>query len=175
MHSNAQIILNVVCFQLLWWACVLSPLYGLSAAVFALCMLFSMVHLQWVEGWSQALPIVLTALLGCLFDQLGYFIGMVDFNHHPQWVSYIPLWMVALWLAFACTVNVSLRWLAGNLPLAFVLGAVFGPLAYWGAAKLGAVALPGQMLSLVWLGLGWGLLLPLMLRIRTIYLNAGSQ
>ncbi len=175
MHSNAQIALNIVCFQLLWWACVLSPLYGLVFAVFALCLLFGMVHLQFVEGWSQALPLLLTALLGCLFDQLGYIIGMVDFNHHHQWISYIPLWMAALWLAFACTLNVSLRWLASNLRLAFVLGAVFGPLAYWGAAKLGAIVLPGQMLSLAWLGLGWGLLLPLMLRIRTMYFNCGSQ
>ena len=60
----------------------------------------------------------------------------------------------------------SLRWLQYKPVLAFVLGAVFGPLAYWGAAEVGVVALPKHLVSMLWLGLGWAILLPIMLRIR---------
>ena len=49
-----------------------------------------------------------------------------------------PHWIVAMWVLFASTLNVSLRWLRGRWALATLLGAVAGPLAYYGGAGLGA-------------------------------------
>ena len=70
--SKQLMVINILCFQLLWWACVLSPLYGLQWIVLALCLLFAALHLQHVEGWRKILPLLMTALLGCVFDQMGY-------------------------------------------------------------------------------------------------------
>lgn len=154
--------------------CVLSPVYGLESLACVACLLFAGWHLHWIEGWIQAWPLLLTALLGSVFDQAGYRIGMIDFQHGTQWVGLVPAWMGALWLTFACTLNVSLQWLQRRPFLAGILGAFFGPLAYWGAEKLDAVTLHAEQSSLIWLAVGWSILLPAMLCIRAMYPYRGG-
>jgi hypothetical protein len=165
MHSNKLIIFNFISFQLLWFACVFSAAPGWSLPVLLLVVLYTAAHLQWVESWQQALPLFITAAVGSLFDQFGYSMGWINFNHQQSWVSHIPLWMIALWLAFACTLNVSLRWLQCKPLLAAVLGGIFGPLAYLGVAQLGAISLPSPY-SLAWVALQWSVAMPLLLWLR---------
>ncbi|MGQ2965583.1 DUF2878 domain-containing protein [Methylophilus sp.] len=166
MRSNNLIIFNFISFQLLWWACVLSAGAGLAWQVLILVVLYTAAHLQWVESWQQALPLLVTAAVGSLFDQIGYSMGWISFNDHHSWISHIPLWMIALWLAFACTLNVSMRWLQCKPLLAAVLGGIFGPLAYLGAVQLGAVGLPSPGYSLAWVALEWAIAMPLLLWVR---------
>lgn len=165
MTNNKLIIFNFISFQAIWWLCVLSAKAGLSATVFVAVLVYTLLHLCLVEGWSQTLPLLLTALLGALADQFAYQLQWILFENHTQWPDYLPLWMLALWLAFATTLNVSMRWLQHKYGLALILGAVFGPLAYFGAQSLGAIQLP-SIYSLVWFGLEWATLLPLMLWLR---------
>jgi hypothetical protein len=69
-----------------------------------------------------------------------------------------PLWILALWVAFALTFNHSLQWLAGRRLLCAALGAAGGPLAYAAAARLGAVTLMTPTWHAVaWLAAGWGI------------------
>jgi hypothetical protein len=168
MTSNKLIIFNIISFQTLWFACVLSAKPGLSLPVLMLVLFYTAAHLQWIEGWHQALPLLLTALTGCLLDQTGYAMGWVNFAHHQTWSSYLPLWMIALWLSFACTLNVSLRWLQFRPWLAAILGGLLGPLAYMGAAALEAVVLPSPY-SLAWLAIEWAVAMPLLLWIRQAF------
>lgn len=169
MPSSKLVIFNLVSFQLLWWACVLSAGTGWETYLLCLIIVFTLVHLQWVEGWQQALPLLFTAITGCIFDQWVYVMGWVDFANQPADVSYIPSWMIGLWLAFACTLNVSMRWLQHHLTLAALLGAIFGPLAYLGAEKFGAVLLPNPTLNLAWIALEWAIVLPLLIWIRETF------
>lgn len=166
MNSNKLIIFNFISFQILWWACVLSAKPGLGFAVFLLIIIFTLAHLEWVEGWQQALPLIITVLIGCLLDQIGYYMGLISFEYPEFWTSYIPLWMIALWLAFACTLNVSMRWLQPKPLLAAILGGIFGPLAYLGSAKLQVIHLNHPMLSLAWVALEWAIAMPFMFWIR---------
>ena len=131
-----------------------------------LVIIFTLVHLNWVEGWQQALPLLFTALIGCLLDQIGYSMGLISFQYHPLWISYIPLWMIALWLAFASTLNVSMRWLQPKPVLAAILGGIFGPLAYLGSAKLEVIHLTAPTYSLAWIALEWAIAMPLLFWIR---------
>lgn len=169
MISQKLIIFNFVSFQLLWWACVLSAKPGLGLAVLLLVILFTLAHLQWVENWQQALPILITAVLGCIFDQLVYYYGWVHFEYRDASAAYIPLWMMALWLAFASTLNVSMRWLQPKLVIAAVLGGIFGPLAYLGTAKLGVIRLPSPSISLAWVAFEWAIAMPLLLWVRDTF------
>ena len=75
-----------------------------------------------------------------------------------------PLWILARWTAFALTLNHSLRWLAQRPAAAALLGAVGGPLAYLGAARLsGAVELsPPAWRGIAALALGWAVALALL-------------
>jgi hypothetical protein len=169
MVSNKLIIFNFISFQLLWWACVLSAKPGLGLAVFLLVLLFTAVHLQWVERWQQALPLLIAATLGCILDQIGYLNGWISFEYHSASVNYIPFWMIALWLSFASTLNVSMRWLQSKPVLATVLGGIFGPLAYLGAAQLGVIHLPSPTFSLAWVALEWAIAMPLLLWVRDTF------
>lgn len=164
-----MIILNFIVFQLLWWACVLAPKFALSGAVFILVAAYTAIHLTWLEPAKQTLPLLLTALIGALLDQVGYRWGWVAFPFSDPQSAYLPLWMLALWFAFATTLNVSMRWMQGKPLLAAVLGAIFGPMAYWGAAALSVVSLPYETGSLIWIGLEWAIAMPLLLWIRARY------
>ena len=166
MISNRLIIFNIIAFQLLWWACVLSAKHGLDWLVLIVTVAYIFVHFCWIEPKQQFWPLILTAIIGCVFDQYLFMTDWIRFNHHPTMSAYIPLWMIALWLGFATTLNLSMHWLQHRLLLAASLGAVFGPLAYLGAQQLEAVTLTHPLESLVCIAIEWGLALPLLLFIR---------
>jgi hypothetical protein len=75
-----------------------------------------------------------------------------------------PLWILALWVSFALTLNHSLRWLRGRLIPAVLTGAIGGPLAYLAAARLsGAVSFAAPAWQpLAALALGWAVALALL-------------
>lgn len=174
MKTGRVIVFNFVAFQALWWACVLSAKPGLELAILLIVLLYTLTHLHWVESWQQALPLLITALLGCVMDQAGYAMGWISFPYPHPWNSYMPLWMIALWTAFATTLNVSMRWLQGKPGLAALLGSVFGPLAYLGAEQLGVISLPSPTTSLTWVAVEWAVAMPLMLWIRVTF-NQSNQ
>ncbi|WP_024931241.1 DUF2878 domain-containing protein [Methylophilus sp. OH31] len=166
MASNKWVVFNFVSFQLWWWACILSAKPGLGWAVLLLVIAACCVHLQWIESWRHALPLLITTLLGCILDQIAYTLGWLSFKHHHTWPAFIPLWMIALWLAFSMTLNVSMRWLQGRIILAAILGGMFGPLAYLGAQQLKVIDLPSSSWSLLWVTVEWAVVMPLLLWIR---------
>jgi hypothetical protein len=66
-------------------------------------------------------------------------------------------------MLFATTLNVSLRWLKGRWVLAALLGGSAGPLSFYAGHRLGGVAFADPVYSLTVLGLGWAVLMPLLL------------
>ena len=111
--------------------------------------------------------IVLSGLLGFVADSLLTGLGLLRFpsgQFHPQ---FAPYWMVAMWMLFATTFNVSLRWLKARLGLAALLGMVAGPLAYYGGAKLGGVSFANPVASLLAVAGVWTLAMPLLLVIAS--------
>lgn len=164
-----MIIFNFISFQIMWWLCVLSANQSQGWTVILLAMMLVCVHLQWVEHFDQALPIFLSATVGCVFDQLLFKFGYIHFSPEVSNGIFIPVWMIALWLAFATTLNSSLRWLQGKPLLSAILGGIFGPLAYFGAQALNAVQLTLPKQSLVIVSLEWALLLPFLLWIRLCF------
>ncbi len=69
-----------------------------------------------------------------------------------------------MWLLFATTLNVGMRWLQKNLVVASIFGAIGGPLSFLAGQKAGAVAFPDATVSLAVIGLGWAVFLPLLVR-----------
>jgi hypothetical protein len=124
-----------------------------------------------VAGWlltapqprALALLIALTGTLGLCWDSVLAALGLIGYAPGPLTPPLAPAWILALWLLFATTLNVSLRWLQTRLAAAAVLGALAAPLAYLGAARLGAVTLPHAAAALWAQAGGWALLLPLLL------------
>ncbi|OOO03426.1 MAG: hypothetical protein USCGTAYLOR_00317 [Chromatiales bacterium USCg_Taylor] len=100
------------------------------------------------------------AAMGSLWDSILVALGWFDYGS-----PFAPYWIVALWMVFATTLNVSLRWLKSRYLLGAMFGAVGGPLAYYAGEKLGAFTYADPLISLGAQAVGWALLMPLMLRV----------
>lgn len=157
------LLLNFVAFQASWFACVLGgaaqlPWLGVVAVAATLLL----------HGWQSPahqpeLRLALSAgALGALWESVLVSAGVLVYPSGQLLSALAPVWIVALWIGFATSLNVSMRWLKGRLLLAAILGAVFGPMSFWGGAKLGAVSFPDPVLALAVLAAGWALLMPLM-------------
>jgi hypothetical protein len=79
--------------------------------------------------------------------------------------------MLALWAMLATTLNMSLAWLKPKPILSILLGAISGPLAYLGGARLGAMQIHNMQTSMIYLAAGWGLAMWLLFRLANCSLN----
>ena len=67
-------------------------------------------------------------------------------------------------MLFATTLNVGMRWLRKNLLVASIFGALGGPMSFLAGERIGAVSFSDTSTALVVIGLGWAVLLPLLVR-----------
>ncbi len=157
-------LLNIIAFQIGWFACVLGGAWGwpwlgvaVTAAVVAL-------HLYLApRPRAEAVLIGVSGLLGFSIDSLLTGLGLLRFPSGQFHAHLAPYWMAAMWMVFATTLNVSLRWLKPRLGLAALLGIIAGPLAYYGGAKLGGVSFENSVASLLAVAGVWTLAMPLLL------------
>jgi hypothetical protein len=157
------IILNVLLFQIGWFACVLGaasgrPWVGAVAAAGIVAW-----HLARAMHPARELALIAIAIVaGAVFETLLLRSGWVKFETGVLFEGTAAYWMVALWAIFATTINVSLRALRSHLGLAALLGAVGGPVAYYAGTKLGAMEFTAAGLALAAIGLGWVILSPVL-------------
>jgi hypothetical protein len=163
--GRMALVLNVVLFQLGWFACVLGaahgwPWLGVWVALGVLAW-----HLaRSVQPAREAALLAGAAVVGTAFETLLVQTGWLRYGGGSGLLieGTAPMWMVALWALFATTLNVSMRALRPRLVLAALLGAVGGPLAYYGGARLGALELVSPGAALAAIGIGWAVLTPLL-------------
>ena len=156
-------IINVILFQVSWFACVLGaanslPYMGIIVTAGILAW-----HLIQAKAPKAELWLMGSALaLGASFDQALLSFNLVNYMHHGWSSSVVPVWILALWLGFSIILNVSLRWMRSLHLVAILFGFVGGPLAYLSAEKLGAVVILSNF-SYVTLALGWAIITPILL------------
>lgn len=166
--TTRRIIINFVLFQLAWLAFVLCAANQLPWLGFITGVSLVSIQLALIPHPLKELQLVIVvAIIGAVFDQLLLNHGVVQYQAHGWSVGLVPVWIIGLWLAFASTLNVSLRWLRNARLIAMVLGALGGPLAYMAAQKLGAVTLTITPSSHIVLAVGWAALMPLMVHLST--------
>ncbi|ACT50552.1 DUF2878 domain-containing protein [Methylovorus glucosotrophus] len=157
-------VINFVLFQLGWMACVWGGAHGLPWLGVACTLPILYWHLRQALLPGQETRLLLLAMvMGGLFDQALLTLELVSYPASAWPAGLLPLWMLCLWLLFASTLNVSLRWLRGSMPLAAVFGLIGGPLAYLAASRIGAVTLASGYLPWLVLALAWAILTPLLL------------
>jgi hypothetical protein len=167
-RSTGHVLANFAAFQAGWFASVLGGAHGAPWFGLAVTALVVAWHLGTAaRPGIEARLLVLAAVLGASWDSALVALGWIDFASGTLFAGMAPGWIVALWVLFATTLNVSLNWLKGRYWLAAGLGAVAGPLAYYGGAKLGAVGFPEPVLALGALSVGWALFMPLLMRLAT--------
>lgn len=161
MKTKAHLLINFALFQLAWFACVLGGANGLPAAGLLAVGIAVAVHFSYcARPLTELKLILLIGLIGALWDSLIVRAGLMSYPSGNFLAGVAPYWIIAMWVNFAATINVSMNWLKGRLLLAAVFGAAGGPLSYFAGYKLGGVAIPDLWLGLLAQGLGWAAIMP---------------
>lgn len=161
-----KLIANAVSFQLVWFATVAGAAQGLWWAGPLAALLFAAWQVPLSDAPRADLKLMaIAAMAGFAIDTALVFGGLLVFTTPVPWDWAAPVWIVALWVAFALTLNHSLSSLKRRPGLAIALGLLGGPLAYWIAARAwNAVELNGSALvALAAIGLIWAIITPLLL------------
>ena len=158
------LILNFAAAQLGWLGSVLGgaqqmPWIGPLAAVIALS-----IHFRFAKRPVDEFILIMScAAIGAVFDSLLVAAGWVQYYSGQFSDVMAPYWIITMWMLFATTLNVSLKWLRGKVTLAMFFGLIGGPLAYLGGEKLGGIDLVNQFAALMALGIGWAVMMPILL------------
>jgi hypothetical protein len=161
-----MLLINLVIFDIAWLSSVVGgarqmPWLGPLAVFVAL-----MFHLRAARNSTEEVLLILScAIIGAVFD--SFLVG-------SGWVSYktglfsdylAPYWIITMWMLFATTLNVSMRWLRGKPWLAALFGLVGGPASYLAGEELGGIVLGNQNAALIALAIGWAIMMPMLLRL----------
>jgi len=157
-------ILNFVVFQAAWFSSVYGgaqqmPWLGPVAVLVALLL-----HFKFARGRREELILILScAVIGASFDSALVALGWVQYSSGMFHDFAAPYWIITMWMLFATTLNVSMRWLRNREALAAACGFFGGPIAYLTGQKLGGIILVDQVAALLALGIGWAIMMPLLL------------
>ncbi len=161
--ATTRVVINFVVFQAGWFACVLGAAHGLAwagtlaaSAIVAAHVVFS------VRPRAELKLVAIALLIGTVWDSALVMLGWLNYPAGFVIEGIAPHWILALWALFAITLNYSLAWLKSRLVVAALLGAVAGPMAYRGAAALGAVQFAEPLPAALALSLGWAVFTPLL-------------
>jgi hypothetical protein len=164
------LILNFATFQIGWFSSVIGgaqqmPWLGPLAALIALS-----IHFYFARRPLQELILILScAVIGATFDSMLVAVGWVEYSSGLISEVMAPYWIVTMWMLFATTLNVSMRWLRGREGLAALFGLFGGPMAYIAGQKLGGIDLVNQFAALAALGIGWAVMMPILLRLSETF------
>jgi hypothetical protein len=162
----SRTLLNIAAFQLSWFGCVLGAVKGYPLLGPAIVSIVVVLHLSLAHRPGRELVLILLAgALGALFDSALVSSGWIVYPNGTIWAGTAPYWIVALWLAFATTLNLSMRWLRGSPWVAALFGAIGGPLSYAAGARLGGLQFVNEAAALGALAIGWAVITPLLVEL----------
>ena len=158
------LLVNCVVFQVAWLSSVIGgaqqmPWIGPISVLVALVL-----HLRAARKPAEEVLLVLTcALIGAGFDSMLVAAGWVTYKAGLFSEYFAPYWIITMWMLFATTLNVSMRWLRGKPKLAALFGFYGGPASYIAGQALGGIVLTNQVASLLALAIGWAVMMPILM------------
>jgi len=163
MTNRISLVFNALGFQLVWWASVLGVIFGQPLMGPIVLTIYLGVHLRLIRfSQSEVILLLAAGLLGTAIDTFFAATGAVRYSggyENLHWLA--PVWISAMWIGFSATINHSLKWLKNRPLVGFIMGAIFGPLAYHTGTRFDVVQVSDQpLLSWVTLALAWGLAIP---------------
>jgi hypothetical protein len=158
------LIVNFVVFQIAWLFSVIGgaqqmPWLGPVSVLVAVIL-----HLRAArKPFEEVLLILACALVGAGFDSVLVAMGWVTYKAGLVSDYLAPYWIVTMWMLFATTLNVSMRWLRGKTKLAALLGFYGGPTSYLAGQALGGIVIVDQIAALSALAIGWAIMMPVLM------------
>ena len=156
---------NVVSVQVGWFACVIGAAQGFNWFGPVVVAALVVIHLALVAERRRELATLAAAgLFGYAIDSLMVLASIFDFPAQARLGAPSTVWMVALWVNFATALNVALYWLQRRPASAALLGAIGGPMAYYGGTVFGALLAPaGATVLIAGVAIQWALATPLVM------------
>ena len=156
--------LNLLVFKIAWIITALSAARGTPWIGVVSIGLVLVVHLWFAKDAREELILAgLCAVVGICWDSIPVAMGWIQYPSGMLWANVAPYWIIAIWVLFATTLNVTFDFLKERLWLAAILGAVFGPVSYWSGAGLGALEFLEPFAALVALAVAWAIFMPLLM------------
>ncbi|WP_314105011.1 DUF2878 family protein [uncultured Stenotrophomonas sp.] len=155
---------NVIGNQGVWLCAVIGAGHGLRWPAVLAATVYVLSQLAWAARPAVDLKLLGVALLcGVVVDGVAGGSGRVVYAAAGPSPWMAPVWILALWAAFAMTLTVSLKALQHRLWLAALVG-LLAPLAYLSAARgwsSVAFAAPAWQ-GVAMLAAGWAVALPVL-------------
>ena len=157
--------INIIFYQGVWLLAVAGAARGWWWAGPVAVAIFAVVQLALsTSRRADFLLLCIAAAAGFAIDSLFARSGALSYAAPVPWTTLAPVWIVALWVNFALTLNHSLSYLRSHLALAAILGAIGAPLAYWAAFNgWNAITFTGRPIgTLVVLAAVWAVATPVL-------------
>jgi Protein of unknown function (DUF2878) len=168
--SKTQVILNFILSQLGWFIGVLGAAYHWPWLALLMILVIVGSQLWFATALMPAVTLILlTTAAGAVLDQVMLNHHLLQYQSHGWSTSVVPVWILALWMLFATTLNVSLRWLRNRPVITALFGAIGGPMAYLAASKLGAVFIVQTPLSYIVLSVAWACMMLFLINLSKRY------
>lgn len=171
-----HVLTNAVAFKVAWVSTIFGGANELPFLGPMVVMAVVALHLWLVAEPGRELTLILmTGLIGLAWDSVMVTAGWLSYPSGTVVAGLAPYWIMAMWMLFATTLNVTFRRLQGKLWLAALLGVVFGPLSYYAGSAAGAVNLLEPFAAYVALGVAWAIAFPGLLLLATQLDGTGSE
>ena len=160
------LLINFAAFQVGWLSSVIGGAQQLPWLGPAVVLAAIGIHLVRAQQPSSELMLILSCgLIGTFFDSALVAAGWVTYPSGMISESLAPYWIITMWMLFATTINLSMRFLRGRPVIAAVFGLVGGPMAYYAGHKIGGIVFVNEFAALTTLAVGWAVLMPILMRL----------
>jgi len=160
---------NVVLFQFAWLSSVIGAANQMPWLGPVVVLATIVLHLQSAhKPFDELLLVIACGFIGAIFDSILVFAGWVSYPAGSFSEYFAPYWIITLWMLFATTLNVSMRWLRGKQKLAALFGFYGGPTSYIAGAALDGIELTNQFAALLALAIGWAIMMPVLMRLAEV-------
>ena len=173
-RQHIATIFNVAGLQIGWFACALGAADHQPWIGPAVVAVYMGLHLYFVKNRRREAGLLLLAgLFGTAVDGMKRLSGLVIYESAVPAIDWLaPVWITAMRVLFASTLNSSLSWLKGRYALAAFTGALFGPLSYFGGSRLGAISFSYDWgITIGALALIWAAVMPVLMRMSELPAN----
>lgn len=157
-------LLNFVVFQIGWFSAVLGAANGVPWTGPLVITAAIALHLTIAKRPLVELTLIFyCGLIGAVVDSILVAAGWVSYPTGLIIAGAAPYWIVAMWMLFATTLNLSLGWLKTRKLVGAVFGLFGGPLAYYTGFKLGGIEFENFDAAMIALAVGWAGVVPVLL------------
>ncbi len=163
-------VINLLSFKLGWAAVILAAAASMPAlGLIAIAAVVALHLARTPDARPETIMLIAAAAIGLVWESVLVATGLLSYETGLLVPGMAPYWIVAMWVLFATTLNVGMRWMRKSAVIAALAGGLGGPMAFAAGERMGAVTFADPVVSLVAVGFGWALLLPMLVNVAKRY------